>query len=243
MSNLFFVAKKKKSIGKKSKVSKKGKKSPVKKSIGKKRPSRRFSGIINTIQNPLPSDIMDSYDDKSDNKFHECEADLMSSRERVKALEKDLETLKRQTEKCSKDLNDCNSKHSKTVEHLRKLSGKAARGVKSDADYDLASADMFTSMTKAEQEAREKRRAERKAKKGSYQPPSIAAAKEPLMSGYQPLAGGDDMFAGMFMHQFKKSKRGGKKSSKKSGRKSKKSGRKSKKSKKSARKSIRKMRK
>jgi hypothetical protein len=192
MSNLFFVAKKKKS------VSKKAKRSPPKSIKKIKKPAKRPSAKKIPTSFKEPSSMITMVDDES---LKICREDATRSLERIQSLEKELDSLRKQSEKCLKDaakceadLSSCNTRQAKMREGLRVKAGKQAKRSE-DADYEGLGL-----LGKAEDEIREKRRAERKAQKGSYQPPSIS----PTESGYKALAG-DDLFAGLTVKQPSKS--------------------------------------
>lgn len=221
MSKLFFVAKKKKSVGKKP---------AVKKSKGKtivKRPSRPVYHTPRKAAksvSPMILDAKDPFDDISRNAVEDlkaCREDAARSLKRITDLESELASLRDQSEKCLKDssslrsqsekcvsdLSKCNSDLSKKVDAFRRMTDKSGKGKSRAERRAVKEADDLYEGIGVDFEAREKRRADRKASKGSYVPPQLPP------SGYKPLPADDfDLFAGLNVKQsFKGKKRSAKK--------------------------------
>lgn len=209
MSNLFFVAKKKKSVGKKKSISKK---KPVVRKVIVKRPSRPLYHSPKKTASPLILDAKDPFDDISRNAVEDlkmCREDAARSLKRITDLESELASLRDQSEKCLKDssslrsqsekcvsdLSKCNSDLSKKVDAFRRMTDKSGVG-KSRSERRAAAKDIedLYEGIGVDIEAREKRRADKKAAKGSYKPPTISG------SGYKALPG-DDLFAGLTVKQ------------------------------------------
>lgn len=226
MSNLFFVAKKKKSVGKKKSAIKK---KPIMK---KKSAPKRIYQTPKKVKtaSPLILDAKDPFDDISRNAVEDlkmCREDAARSLQRITQLESDLASLREEgekclressslrskSEKCDSDLSKCNSDLSKKIDAFRRMTDKSGVG-KSRAEKRAAAKDiedLYQGIGVDIQE-REKRRADRKAAKGSYVPPQLPP------SGYKPLPADDfgfDLFEGLNIKQSFKGKKSKKHSAKK----------------------------